>query len=997
MQGPSLKSPLVLGKHKAGLYFCHSNSSATKGVVLSVTTKPDFDSSVFFTNSSCNSVSKNISLSVWHNRLGHLPLYKLKTLNLCNKESVSVDFDHSCEICSKARQHKLPFGHSTIQTSSTFQLIHIDLWGPYHTKTYTNQSYFLTIVDDFSRSTWTHLLSVKSNAFDVIKGFIQMVERQFNKQIQIIRSDNAFELGSSNEAIKFFQDKGIIHQTSCVYSPQQNGVVERKHKHLLETSRALLFMSRLPLKFWGDCVLTATYLINRFPSKVLDNKSPYTVLYNKPPSFDHIKSFGCLCYASTLQHNRDKFQPRSIPCIFIGYPYGKKAYKLFNIEDQKVIISRDVVFHENIFPYSLQNSHSIPDQIFPTSSNLHHEDSDPISTPIPPPSPTPIQNHPSSQQNLRRSTRSINPPVRLKDYVCPKPKSSNFQPSNPPCASFASCMHTMTQIASPGHVCFTSLSDNSKNLITNLSQIHEPSTYEEAASIPEWQEAMQKEFDALEANNTWVIVDLPKGKKPISCKWVYKVKYKANGDVERCKGRLVVKGFTQKAGIDYTETFSPVVKMTTIRSLIATAVKKKWPLFQLDVNNAFLHGDLDEEIYMKAPPGLQLSNPNQVCLLKKSLYGLKQASRQWYAKLSSALKDKGFVHSKNDYSLFHKKVGSNVTYVAVYVDDIMVTGNDQVEIDSLKSFLDSTFKIKDLGLLNYFLGIEVLYTTKGVVLTQKKFANDMLKEFNIQGTALCPLPINLKLSLGQGAILENPELYRKIVGKLNFLVHTRPDLAFCVQFLSQFMSDPRLPHYEAAIHVLHYLNKDPNQGLFMNDVEDFGLRAYCDSDWAACPNSRRSVSGFVILLGNSPISWKSKKQVTVSLSSAEAEYRSMQRVTSELAWLTRLLHELSVPNVTPVPIKCDSQSAIHIAKNPVFHERTKHVEIDCHFVREKLQDGLISLQHVPTQSQLADLFTKSLPSRQHYTLLHKLGVLSPSNLRGVIVYKPLDSYHVFYT
>ncbi|KAF5452044.1 hypothetical protein F2P56_027083 [Juglans regia] len=378
---------------------------------------------------------------------------------------------------------------------------------------------------------------------------------------------------------------------------------------------------------------------------------------------------------------------------------------------------------------------------------------------------------------------------------------------------------------------------------------------------------MSTELQALEANSTWTLDHLSPGKKPIGCKWVFKTKLKADGSIERYKARLVAKGYTQVEGLDYHETFAPVAKMTTVRCLLAIAAKKNWIIHQLDVNNAFLHGDLDEEVYMIPPPGYCTQGETRVCRLRKSLYGLKQASRNWFFKLTTVLLDAGFRQSQADHSLFTLITHTSITIVLVYVDDILVAGNDLPQIEFFKNHLFTHFKTKDLGSLKFFLGLEVAHSSAGIFLNQRKYALDILSDSGQLGarTASFPMEQHLKLSNEDGPLLPDPSIYRRLVGCLIYLTITRPDIVYAVNILSQFMHAPRIPHMTAATRVLRYIKGSPGQGIFFSSSSTTQVIAYTDSDWASCPTTRRSTTGYFIQLGTSPISWRTKKQTTVAL------------------------------------------------------------------------------------------------------------------------------------
>lgn len=330
----------------------------------------------------------------------------------------------------------------------------------------------------------------------------------------------------------------------------------------------------------------------------------------------------------------------------------------------------------------------------------------------------------------------------------------------------------------------------------------------------------------------------------------------------------------------------------------------------------------------------------------------------------------------NDYSLFTLKKNGDFIALVVYVDDIIITGRSPSLITEVKSFIHGKFKIKDLGLLKYFLGLEVARTNEGIFLHQRKYALELLEEYGFLDCKPALTPIEQKHDLGSSSApaVSDVLYYRRLIGKLLYLTVTRPDIAYTIHVLSQFVNQPTDDHLRAAHRVLRYLKAAPAQGIFFSYAASLELQVCCDADWAACPVTRKSITGYLILLGNSVVSWKSKKQQVVSSSSAESEHRSMAAACRETIWITRLFDDLQAKISQPIRFMCDNKATIHIAHNPVFHERTKHVEIDCHIVRSNVTSGLITLIHVGTDEQPADLLTKPLPKHRITYLCSKLGI-----------------------
>ncbi|KAK1609668.1 hypothetical protein QYE76_033341 [Lolium multiflorum] len=510
----------------------------------------------------------------------------------------------------------------------------------------------------------------------------------------------------------------------------------------------------------------------------------------------------------------------------------------------------------------------------------------------------------------------------------------------------------------------------------------EPRTYQAAMSIPHWREAMEQEYQALLRNATWTLVPPPPRVNIIDSKWVFKVKKHSDGTIEHYKARLVARGFRQRFGLDYEDTFSPVVKPTTIRLLLSLAVTRGWSLRQLDVQNAFLHGLLEEEVYMRQPPGfVDPDHPTHICRLTKALYGLKQAPRAWHARLGSALRAHGFVPSTADSSLFLLQTPKVTMYFLVYVDDIILISSSVLASDALIASLGKDFAVKDLGALHYFLGLEVAQCASGLVMTQKKYSLDILRHAGMLKCKPTATPMSSdKITAADGVLLTSDEAteYRSIVGGLQYLTITRPDISYAVNRVCQYLHTPRDTHWAAVKRILRYVQSTLSHGLHIRPTTSGVLSAYSDADWAGSPDDRRSTGGYAVFFGSNLIAWSARKQATVSRSSTEAEYKAVANATAELIWVQSLLRELRVSQPQSPVLWCDNIGATYLSANPVFHARTKHIEVDYHFVRERVARRQLQIKFISSKDQLADIFTKPLPlpqfeaCRRNLTLLDSL-------------------------
>ncbi|KAG7599886.1 Zinc finger CCHC-type [Arabidopsis suecica] len=648
-----------------------------------------------------------------------------------------------------------------------------------------------------------------------------------------------------------------------------------------------------------------------------------------------------------------KLDDRSRMLVNLGTEPGSKAYRLLDPTKRRIVVNRDVVFDEskgwkwNSSENETNNSPGMfsvvfgefgnngirEDNVYTETENTERDNgSDRDEEPDEENVENITDTHDISseegqeqpQPTLRRSGRETTKPKYLNDYVL---------------LAELEC----------------------ERLLLAINE--EPWDYSEAKEGKEWREACDEEISSITKNKTWDLVDLPAGIKPIGLKWVFKIKRNSDGSINKYKARLVAKGYVQRHGIDFDEVFAPVARIETVRLIIALAASNGWEVHHLDVKTAFLHGELKEEVYVCQPEGYVTEGAEEkVYKLHKALYGLKQAPRAWNNKLNQILMELQFVKCSKEPSLYQKRDNENLLVVAVYVDDLLVTGSSLNMIINFKKGMAEKFEMSDLGKLTYYLGIEVIQSKDGIKLCQERYANKILEEtgFGDCNAVHIPMCANLKLSKAQTEKNIDEKVYRRNIGCLRYLLHTRPDLSYCVGVLSRYMHEPKESHGAALKQILRYLQGTRSYGLCFGRRNKTELIGFSDSSHNVDEDDGRSTTGHIFYLNNCPITWCSQKQETVALSSCEAEFMAATEAAKQAVWLQELLQEVTERPCKRVLILIDNKSAIALTKNPVFHGRSKHIHKKYHFIRECVQNELVEVEHIPGEEQKADILTKAL-------------------------------------
>ncbi|SYW77682.1 uncharacterized protein UHO2_02490 [Ustilago hordei] len=849
-----------------------------------------------------NKDTKHRDSYLWHERFGHPGRDKTRQIRahyLGTDEEMEHESKH-CNACSQGKQTRARMSQSESERmEAPLELVHVDLMTDF--KGHANYHYALVAVDDFSSLIYVEPLCTKSAALTALRRWIARMERATDRKLKTLRSDNGGEW-CSIAAEDWQTQEGFKWQKSVPGISVQNGRAERAIRSVQEKMRSMLIGRACPRELWPYAITAAAHVMNLTPSatKTIPHEAFYGTTAHKLAQ--QLRVFGCLAWVHVQQKDQQgKHGARAKPAIMIGYDDEHKAWKFCN-PDQPASIqwSNSATFHED-----------------KGWSDRQQEAVRPVVT-------AEVEEESVTPAIVEEETKSE---AAVEDLLTAE--DSTVGAAN--------------------------------TAILNLDPTLGEAMDGEDAQL--WKEAIRKELEGLEAMGTWEVVHQPPGVPLVDSKIVLRLKLDADGVPVKHKARLVARGFTQREGIDYQETFSPVAPLGAIRAILALAVQNNWEVHALDITMAYLNSTLKEAIYMKPPEGSGVA-PGKVYKVVKGLYGLKQSGREWNQEFDRSLRRMGFFQVECAPCIYTKGQGEDMAIVVIYVDDTLVIAPRLETVLKVKKQIGQRWKMEDSGEVSHFLGIKISRNRamRTMTIGQSGYIDQVLAKHLDKRTKPTMVPMQ---SIPEGTLVASAaqqKEYPVIVGKLLWVANsTRPDLSLTVGVLARHMREPSQEHYQAAQRVLRYLESTRQVGLVYRASESQEpLVAHSDANWASDATiQRRSTSGSVALVYGNPVAWKSATQKCVSLSAVEAEFIAATEATREVLFLKQLLRSIGIATGTPT-VYSDNTGCIQVSKDPAQHWKLKHIDTKYHFVRNNIQEGRVQIKYVDTTRNLADVLTKPI-------------------------------------
>ncbi|KAI7938193.1 hypothetical protein MJO28_015113 [Puccinia striiformis f. sp. tritici] len=865
----------------------------------------------------------------WHNRLGHASKDRLKVVI---PEGENLIKDQCCDSCMKGKMTRKSFKHHFDKTTDILEVVHGDLVGPITPSSNGGAKYFLTLVDQHTGFINITILKEKSDTPQAIEKFKIFYENQTGKRMKKLITDGGGEF-CNKMLSSILEGSGIQHNVAPPYTPQQNGIAERANRTILEMTRCILLHSKMAAEWWAEAVKTSCAMTNCLPTLSKGRQSPIELLFGKKPNIEIFRPFGCKVWAlkPEIYHER-KFDSLAWEGILIGYANDYSTYKVLRLDDRKIMNIKHVHFEEDVFPgfsslnkslSNLNSSNDIP--IFHQPEPLSEKSSETNED----------GNHDYTQRLFEEEVLAEKEAVEGEKIINSAIDESNI-------------LNYSRRTA----------------LMTGTPKTHKAAM--KSDETHDWKKAEEKEYQNMKDHDAWTVCLKKAYDSPIASTWAFRKKLGSNNEVIEFKAQICAQGFRQTYGFDYHAKYAPTGKPASLRLLMSFAVNNGMKIHQLDVRSAFLTCPLEDKVTLLPPPGYE-GPKDTVFELKKAVYGLRQAPLVWYKRLSTFLKSIQFNISVSDPCVFwrNEMSGRPSTWIYIHVDDLVIISKDPLVF---KNEIEKEFAIKYMGDAEFLLGMNIIRGENSVTINQLQYVERKLVQFNLQNEHLASCPLDPKIKMNKATQDDQEALkklgfnYRSIVGSLNYLsILTRPDVSYAVSALSQFLESPGLSHYNAAIQVFRYISGTREMGLTFNKEEESELKAYVDADWGNCLVTRRSVTGYVAMAGNHLLSWKSSKQDTVSLSSAEAEYKALSDLSREIIWISSLVNETTVLKApTQIKVYVDNKAAIDLANSETAQNgfRTKHMDIRLHFVREHVQSKLLKLLYIKSNNNPADFLTK---------------------------------------